>query len=166
MKLAIVMARAENGVIGNNGSIPWHLTKDFKNFKTVTMGAPMIMGRLTFESLPGILPGREHLVVTQQEEIEGVKCFKSMQDALSYCKDNGEEQAFIIGGARMVEEGYNYADELIITEIHKPFEGDVFMPEFDKNHFVQESVISKILDQDKNNDNANITFDICTYKRV
>ena len=104
MELAIIVARAKNGVIGVNNTLPWHLPEDLKHFKNTTLGCPIIMGRNTWVSLGRPLPGRRNLVVSRNPEFkaEGAETFTSLEDAIDAC--SGVEKAFIIGGAQIYDE--------------------------------------------------------------
>ena len=160
MKISVIMARSSNWVIGKAGDIPWYIPEDFAHFKTTTTGYPLIMGRKTLESFKGRrLPNREHIVVSSCGMLPDSICVSSIEDAIDYCKSKGYEQAFLIGGAKIIKDGYKYADELIITEIDKEFEGDVYMPKFDEDEFklnIKESFISDV---------QNLSYSICYYKK-
>ena len=131
MELAIIVARAKNGVIGVNNTLPWHLPEDLKHFKNTTLGCPIIMGRNTWVSLGRPLPGRRNLVVSRNPEFkaEGAETFTSLEDATDAC--SGVEKAFIIGGAQIYDEALAYVDKLIITEVDTEVEGDAFFPDID-----------------------------------
>lgn len=124
-----IFARAANGVIGDRGRLPWHIPADLKRFKALTMGKPMIMGRKTFESLPGLLPGRRHVVLTRRERwaCEGAHVARSPQEALALAGDEGAEIA-VIGGAAIFDVFLPLASRVELTEIHADYEGDVLMP--------------------------------------
>ncbi|MCA0903534.1 dihydrofolate reductase [Qipengyuania aquimaris] len=126
MSLFCIYARAANGAIGKNGQLPWHLPADLKRFKALTMGQPMIMGRKTFESLPGLLPGRRHIVLTRKERWDstGAEVVRSVEEALATAGDN----AAVIGGAAIFDVFLPLSDRVELTEIHQDFDGDVFMP--------------------------------------
>ncbi len=129
MKLVLIAAHDPNLVIGNNGELPWHYSEDLKFFKKQTMGYPIVMGRVVFEELnEKPLPGRENIVLTRSKSYDHVKSFKSIDEALVYLKDS--EKVFIIGGGEIYKQTIDRADELIITEIKKKFEGDTFFPEY------------------------------------
>lgn len=135
MSLSIIVARGKNNVIGKDNDLIWHLPDDLKYFKQRTMGHPIIMGRKTFESLPKVLPGRAHYVLSGNPEYKvpaGVRLFQT-RGALMEALPEGE--SFIIGGAQMYKEFLPYADKLYITEIDESFEGDVFFPELDKTEW-------------------------------
>ncbi|NVD45136.1 dihydrofolate reductase [Qipengyuania atrilutea] len=129
----LAYARAANGAIGKNGRLPWHLPADLKRFKALTMGdegrgLPMIMGRKTFESLPGILPGRPHIVVTRRErwDSSGAELAHSIDEALALAKKHGDMIA-VIGGAAIFDVFMPRAERIELTQIHADFEGDTFM---------------------------------------
>ena len=131
--ISIVAAVAENGAIGANNELLWHLPNDFKQFKRLTTGHTVIMGRKTFESLPkGALPNRTNAVITSntQATFEGCETFNNLTDAIS--KHRHEDELFIIGGARIYEQAIILADKLYITCVHHTFaKADVFFPEID-----------------------------------
>lgn len=129
MKLTLVAAHDPNLVIGKDGGLPWHYPEDLKFFKKNTMGGTIIMGRGVFEELNQIpLPGRKNIVLSTTRNYENVETFDSLQKALESIKD--EEEVFIIGGGILYRQTIDAADKLIITEIHKEFEGDTFFPEY------------------------------------
>jgi dihydrofolate reductase len=131
VELAIIVARAKNGVIGVNNTLPWRLPEDLKHFKNTTSGHPIIMGRNTWESLGRPLPGRRNIVVSRNQalRLEGAETFSSLEDAIDAC--SGSDQVFIIGGAQIYEQAMVYADKLIVTEVDLDIEGDAFFPEID-----------------------------------
>lgn len=129
MSLSIIVARAKNGAIGKDNQLLWHLPGDLKRFKTITMGHPIIMGRKTFESLPKVLPGRVHYVLTGQKDFkapEGVLVFHTIDDLLAALPD-GEN--FIIGGAQIYKALLPHADTLYVTEVERDYVGDAFFPD-------------------------------------
>ncbi|MBX7533883.1 dihydrofolate reductase [Qipengyuania sp. 1XM1-15A] len=127
MSLFLIYARAANGAIGKNGQLPWHLPADLKRFKALTMDKPMIMGRKTFESLPGLLPGRRHIVLTRKERWDstGAEVVRSVDEAIAKA---GEGEVAVIGGAAIFDVFMPLAERIELTEIHEEFDGDVFMP--------------------------------------
>src|SRR2546427_7584656 len=116
-KIYLVAAVAANGVIGRNGELPWRLPEDLKHFKRLTMGHPVIMGRRTWESLKGPLPGRENIVVTRNRgyEAPGAAVANSLESALALCTD--EPLVFVIGGSTLFAESLPIAAGLVMTEI-------------------------------------------------
>jgi dihydrofolate reductase len=121
-----VVARATDGTIARDGDVPWKISEDLKRFKRLTMGLPMIMGRKTFDSLPGLLPGRRHIVLTRQQGwwAQGAEVTHSLEEALAVA---GNGDIAIIGGNDIFELFMPLATRLEITEIHEDTAGDVFM---------------------------------------
>ncbi len=141
MKLSMIVAVAENGVIGRNNSLPWYLPNDLKYFKQTTMGKPVIMGRKTYESIGKPLPGRTNIVITRQADYqpEGVKVVNSVEAAKelaeSVCLIDGQDEAMIMGGAEIYALSLPYTDRLYLTEVHADVQGDAFFPEYDKSRW-------------------------------
>ena len=134
MKLKLILARAANGVIGRNNTLPWHLPEDMAHFKRLTMGCPVIMGRKTWESLPPRfrpLPGRQNIVLTRQDDWQapGAVRAESVLQAMALCPP--DSTAWIIGGAEVYAQALPLADQAEITEIEADYEGDAFAPQFD-----------------------------------
>ena len=131
MTLSLIIAIDKNGLIGNKGTLPWHLPEDLKRFKKITMGHPIIMGRKTFESIGRVLPGRRNIVVTRNSEWRhpDVTVVHSLEEALTAVQ--GEDEAFIIGGAELFKATIKDIQKIYLTEIHESFEGDVYLPELD-----------------------------------
>lgn len=128
-EITLVVARADNGVIGRHGRLPWHLPADLKRFKALTMGSAMIMGRKTFESLPGLLPGRRHIVLTRDRDWrgEGAEIAHSVEQALDMAGDS----VSIIGGAEIFRLFEPLASRIELTEVHEDVAGDTVMRPFD-----------------------------------
>ena len=131
MRLNLIYARAANGVIGVNNALPWHLPEDLANFKRQTLGAPVVMGRKTWDSLPPRfkpLPGRKNIVVTRQAgwQAEGAQRAVSLTDALALAGDVPE--LWVIGGAQVYAEAEPLAQRAVVTEIAQDFDGDAFAP--------------------------------------
>ena len=132
MEIALIYARAANGVIGHNGTIPWHLPEDLAHFKALTQGHPVIMGRKTWESLPPRfrpLPGRRNIVITRQTDYAapGAEVAGSLENALQ--RASTAAVAFIIGGEQIYTQAMAVADRLEITEVDQEPEGDARFPE-------------------------------------
>jgi dihydrofolate reductase len=125
--IVLIVAVSANGVIGSDGKLPWHLPADLKRFKALTMGKPMVMGRKTFESLPGLLPGRRHIVLTRDAEwhAEGAETASGIDAALTLA--SGPDIA-IIGGAEIFALALPYANRIEWTEIAADITGDTHMP--------------------------------------
>ncbi len=125
----LIVAIAQNGVIGGDNRLLWHISEDLKNFKRITSGHPVIMGRKTFESLGRPLPNRTNVVITRQNiEIEGCIVVHSLKEALRLF--TAEQQIFIIGGAEIYREGLEIAHKLYITRVHHDYQGDTYFPAY------------------------------------
>ncbi|CAH0497957.1 dihydrofolate reductase [Novosphingobium sp. CECT 9465] len=125
--LFLIYARADNGVIGRDNALPWRLPADLRRFKALTLGKPMIMGRKTFESLPGLLPGRRHIVLTRDEgwRAEGAEVATSVEGALALA---GPGAVAVVGGAEIYRQFLPFAETVELTEVRGNFEGDTVMP--------------------------------------
>jgi len=134
-RIYLVAAVASNGIIGLNGKLPWSLPEDLQHFKRLTLGHPIIMGRYTWESLKGPLPGRDNIVVsaTPGYEAPGAAVASSLEAALALCA--GEPVAFVIGGSRLFAESLPVADGLVLTEIDRAYEGDTSFPQYDRSRW-------------------------------
>lgn len=134
--ISLIVAMDQNRVIGKNNKLPWHLPADLQYFKKVTMGHPIVMGRKTFESIGRVLPGRENVIVTRNQEFKAEGCVVLHDIAqIKMFADNHEAEVFVIGGAEIFKEILPFTDRLYITEIHETFEGDTFFPEIDENEW-------------------------------
>jgi dihydrofolate reductase len=131
MRVSAVVAASDNGVIGRDGGLPWHVSSDLKLFKEITLGKPVIMGRRTWESLPRQpLPGRRNIVITRNADYvaEGAEIVRSVDEALAACE--GEPEVSIIGGGQVYAQAMDRTDRIYLTRIHLEVEGDTFLPEF------------------------------------
>jgi len=125
--LFLVVAVTSNGVIGADGGLPWHIPADFRRVKSLTMGKPLVMGRKTFESLPGVLPGRRHIVITRDPDwsADGAEVAHSLDQALTMAN---APHVVIFGGAEIYAQALPRANRIELTEIHAEVEGDTLMP--------------------------------------
>ena len=156
MKLSIIAAVGKNNELGKDNNLLWRLPLDMKFFKETTMGHKIVMGRKTFESLPGLLSGREHIVLTRQKiDIPNVEVYHNTLDFLEAYKEI-EEEIFNIGGASIYKELLDYADKLYLTEIDDEKEADVYFPLFNKDEFDMEVLASY---------NEDVSFKHVLYKR-
>ncbi|RYD55743.1 MAG: dihydrofolate reductase [Sphingomonadales bacterium] len=123
------LARADNGVIGRDGKLPWHLPADLRRFKARTMGKPMVMGRKTFESFPSPLPGRRHIVLTRDTgwSADGAEVAHTPEEAIALA---GDDEIAVIGGAEVFALFLPQADRIELTEVHDAADGDTVMPAF------------------------------------
>lgn len=129
--ITLVLARADNGVIGKDNALPWRIPADLKRFKAMTMGKPMIMGRKTFESLGGPLPGRRHIVMSRLRNWrpEGVEVANSPEKALKLARQ--ADEVSVIGGAEIFRKLERHAQRIALTEVHFEPEGDTMIEAFD-----------------------------------
>ena len=128
--VSIIVAMAENRVIGRKGSLPWHLSEDLKRFRKLTTGHAIIMGRKTYDSIGRPLPQRRSIVISRNPEFasEGVEVVSSLDEALDLTANDNE--AFVIGGASIYEQAMSVATKLYVTRVHADVEGDIYFPEF------------------------------------
>ena len=134
MDIALIYARAANGVIGKDGTMPWHLPEDLAHFKQLTLGAPVIMGRKAWDSLPPRfrpLPGRANIVVTRQENWSqtGTQRSFSLREALQIAEQSNPATVWVIGGAQIYAQALPLAQRVEVTEIAQDFAGDAHAPE-------------------------------------
>ena len=131
MNLSIIVAKSKNNVIGVNGDLPWHISEDLKNFKAITMGKPIIMGRATYESIGRPLPGRRNIIITRQSDyhIDGAEVFLSPGSALEAI--DSHEEAMVIGGGEIYASLFSRVNRLYITHVEKIVNGDTFFQEID-----------------------------------
>lgn len=137
MRIALIAAAAENGVIGRDNQLPWHLPDEFRHFKQTTEGHHVIMGRRTWESRGKPLPRRANIVVSSQADYQapGAIVVASLAAALRTAEDAGEAEAFVIGGTRLYAEALAQADRLYLTRVHATVEGDAVFPSFDETQW-------------------------------
>jgi dihydrofolate reductase len=128
-EIVIVVARAQNGTIGKDNSLPWHIPADLKRFKALTMGSAMVMGRKTFESLPGLLPGRRHLVMTRNRSwsAPGAEIVHSLDESLDAVGE--DERLSVIGGAEVFGLFLPIATRIELTEVLADYDGETAMPD-------------------------------------
>lgn len=128
MKISLICATSANNVIGVENKLPWKLPADLRHFKELTQNHTIIMGRKTYESVGKPLPNRENIIVTQQENYRprGCQVVHSVEEALEKCRESGEREVFVIGGASIYRQALPQADRIYLTRIHKNFPGDTF----------------------------------------
>jgi len=136
MTITLIAAVAENNALGKDNQMIWHLPDDFKRFKQLTTGHHIIMGRKTFESLPGMLPNRTHVIITRQTDYkyEGCIVVNSLDEALAACPQ--DEEVFIIGGGEIYKQAIDKADKIELTQVYGTSpDADAFFPEIDKTEW-------------------------------
>lgn len=133
--ITIIAAAGENNALGKDNDLVWHLPDDFKRFKQLTGGHAIIMGRKTFESFPGLLPNRTHIVISRRKNYspEGCIVVQDMEEALHRAKN--DEQPFIIGGGEIYRLGWPYTEKIELTRVHHTFEADTFFPGIDETRW-------------------------------
>jgi len=131
--ISLIAAMASNRVIGINNTLPWHLPADFKHFKAVTMGKPILMGRKTYESIGRPLPGRTNIIITHNPSYVAEGCYvvNSIEQALTLTEDDVE--VMVIGGASFYQQTLAIAQRIYLTVIHHEFEGDAHFVEYDES---------------------------------
>ena len=145
MLLSVIVAAADNGVIGRDNALPWHISEDLKYFKRVTLGKPVIMGRKTFDSIGRPLPGRANIVISRDPAFtaEGVHPVLSLDEAVTLAEDialiDGVDEALVIGGAQIYAAAIPRADRLYLTRVHAAVEGDVLLPDIDWSGWREQS---------------------------
>jgi len=164
MGVSLIVAVAENGVIGKDNDLIWHLPKDMRFFKETTLGHHVIMGRKNFESIPHKyrpLPDRTNIVITRQSgyKAEGSIVVNSVEAALDIAKNNGDTEPFIIGGGQIYKLALeaNLVDKIYLTKINHPFDGDTFFPELGNDWKLINSISNKSDEKHKYN------FDFNTF---
>jgi dihydrofolate reductase len=138
MILSILVAVDEGGGIGHQNRLPWHLSADLKRFKKLTMGHHLLVGRKTYQSIGGPLPGRRMIVLSHQADfpVEDGDLVGSPEEALDLARRRGEDELFIIGGSAIFDRFLSAADHLYLTRVHTEAEADVFFPEWNENDWV------------------------------
>ncbi len=161
--LSIVVAKAKNNIIGKDNKLVWHLPADLKHFKELTTGHKIIMGRKTFESLGRVLPNRKHIIFSQNpdfkvkdENVEVVHSLLQIQELIE-----GEEEAFVIGGAMIYNFLMPYVKKMYVTQIDQEFEGDAFFPVISENTWKEVSKEKGIKDEENTLD-----YEFITYERI
>ena len=153
MRISFIVAKAEkNNVIGINNTLPWHLKEDLQNFKKITMGHHILMGRKTFESIGKALPGRMSFVISNDAKpnSDNVFWFTSIFRAIKQAERNGETELFIIGGEKIFKAAVSLVDRIYLTEVHGDIKGDVFFPQLSIKNWkkINEQTFEKSADND------------------
>lgn len=137
--LSIIVATASNNAIGKDNNLLWHISEDLKRFKEITSGHKILMGRKTFESLPGILPNRPHIVLTRDTSFkvdsDKVTVIHNLDEVINNYKDSDEE-VFIIGGGEIYNLLIPYVKKLYLTKVKKEFDADTYFPQIALNEWV------------------------------
>ena len=158
MKLSIIACVGKNLELGKGNDLVFHIKDDMKYFKEVTLNHIVVMGRKTFESLPGLLKDRKNVVITKsnKEFPEGVEIYSSIEEFMEKYKDY-QDEIFVIGGASIYKQFLDYCDKLYLTEVDKEIDADVYFPEFDKNNYDKEIV--------KSGEDKTLKYNFTIYRR-
>lgn len=161
--LSIIVAKAKNNIIGKENKVIWDLPEDLKHFKDLTTGHTIIMGRKTFENLGKVLPNRKHIIFSQNpdfkvnnENVQVVHSLLQIQDLIE-----GQEEAFVIGGAMIYNFLMPYVKKMYVTEIKEEFEGDAFFPKIKPEIWKETNRVKGI-----KNENNNMDYEFVTYERI
>ena len=157
--ITIIVAAAENNAIGKDNDLIWNLPDDLKRFKKLTLGHCIIMGRKTFDSFPGLLPNRKHIIISNKSKKyfqENVIVVNNINDALKAVED--DENPFIIGGGQIYKLALDYSNKIELTRVHEKFEADTFFPEIDETKW-------KLINSEKHekDENHDLSFTYKTY---
>ncbi|HCQ30512.1 MAG TPA: diacylglycerol kinase [Flavobacteriales bacterium] len=167
MKISLIAAVAENNVIGKDNDLIWHLPNDLKYFKKITLGHHIVLGRKNYLSIPEKyrpLPNRKNIVLTRNPEFKAEGCIvlNSLESAIEYAKNQGEEELFIIGGGEIYKQALdkNLINRLYITHVHESFEGDTFFPHINYDEWKLVSKECNLKDEKHPHD-----FTFCIYEK-
>lgn len=163
--ISLIVAKADNGVIGAGNKMPWHIPSELAHFKKRTLGKPIIMGRKTFESLGRVLPGRPHVVISRQtlqlpENCYSVNSLESAIERAQSLNASPDDEVVVIGGADIYRQALPLVDTLYVTEVHLAPDGDAFFPPLDLNQWQE----TERTDVPAGTDSA-IAYSIVTYQR-
>lgn len=163
MIVSAIVAVSENGVIGNDNELPWHLPADLKYFKRKTLDHHVIMGRNTFLSIGKPLVKRSNIVLTRDPFFlaDGVQVAHSVYEALEIAHDAGEEEAFIIGGAQVYKAAMPYLDKIYLTRVDVSVEGDTYLMDIPEDEW--ESISEEKHEADDKN---KYNYSFCTYQKI
>lgn len=159
MRISFIVAKAENNVIGIKNKLPWHLKDNLQQFKKITMGHHILMGRKTFESIGKALPGRMSFVISNDPKAnsENVFWFTSIFRAIKQAERNGETELFIIGGEKIFKAALSLVDRIYLTEVHGDIKGDVFFPQLSLKNW--KKISEQRFEKNADNDHA-FTFQV------
>lgn len=165
MKISLIAAVSENGIIGADGDLPWNLPDDMKFFTRTTKGHHVLMGRVNFESIPPKyrpLPGRENIVITRNKSFkaEGSHVFHTIEEGIEFARKQGEDELFVIGGGNIYTQTIGSADRLYVTDVHAHIDGDTHFPEINSEEWTAQTIAEHSKD-----DVHNFSFDIKMYER-
>ena len=159
--ITIIVAAAENNIIGNDNKLIWHLSDDLKRFKELTKGHHVIMGRKTFESMPKALPNRTNIIITRKKDYfaENAIVTNSLDEAIKLTSD--DPQPFIIGGGEIYKIALNISARIELTRVHHNFDGDTYFPEIDNKIWAEINRTEK-----KKDDKHKYDYTFITYEKI
>lgn len=159
-KISLIAAMSDNRIIGRDNSLPWYLPADLQHFKQMTLNKPIVMGRLTWESLPGLLPQRRHIVLTSDADYvaEGADVRCSLESAIESCSD--DDEVMIVGGANLYRQAIEIAARIYLTVVHTTLEGDASFPPVDERLWQLESA-----DEHKRDARNAYDYTFCVWTR-
>jgi len=159
--ITIIVAAAENNIIGNDNKLIWHLSNDLKRFKELTKGHHVIMGRKTFESMPKALPNRTNIIITRKKDYfaENAIVTNSLDEAIKLTSD--DPQPFIIGGGEIYKIALNISDRIELTRVHHNFDGDTYFPDIDSKIWREINRTEK-----KKDDKHKYDYTFITYEKI
>ena len=143
MRVSLIVAMTEKRVIGLDGGMPWHIAADLRNFRQLTMGHPVVMGRKTYQAIGGALPGRANIVVTRDRNFRAADAdvVHDLEEALvkaaAMAGIEGAEEVFVIGGAEIYAQAMGSAQRIYLTEVHQELPGDAFFPELAEGEWTE-----------------------------
>ena len=166
--ITIIVAMAQNGVIGQKGMLPWHVSEDLRRFKKITLKKPVLMGRKTYDSITkrigSGLPERDNLVLTKQSKNKGFEkntyFFNEVNQVFTWLELNRHNNLFIAGGSTIYEEFLPLANRIEVTHIHKNFEGDTLFPDWDKEQWLESK------GELRKDTNSELEFNFSTYSKI
>ncbi len=163
MIISMIAAMGKNRVIGKDNKMMWRLPFEWDYFKKTTLGHHIITGRKNFEAQGRALPGRTNIIVTRNKEYQAEGCVikHSIEEALEFCKDQGESEAFICGGGQIYTDSVDLVDKIYLTEVDYHEEGQVYFPKFDESKFKKEEVLSM-----EKGENNSLAWTAYCYRRV
>lgn len=135
MNISLIVAMDRNGIIGNEGDLPWRLSSDLKHFKKITMGKPIVMGRITHESIGRPLPGRENVVISRDKNYQATGCTVLHSLECVYARFHDIDEIIIMGGAELYAQTLDRSKRIYLTEVHAELKGDTYFPEFDRENW-------------------------------
>ena len=149
--ITLILAMSENNIIGDQGRLPWHLPRDLKHFKQITLNQTIVMGRRTFESIGRLLPRRKHIILSRDIDfcVEGATIMHSLDILLNEHKKPSDKTLFIIGGGQLYMQSLAYADQIYLTRVHTKILGDTFFPELSAQNW--QLISNEFFEKDQKN---------------